>query len=309
MKSRVAYITGQGRSGTSLLDLLLSQHSKIHGVGEICNIGLFPEVHICSCRQTVHECEFWSDVAGHLKRRIGISSEVLWQHFPIENPFLGSASNYSRMKNLFSAYAPKWLNFLVRHFWEEVQWEATCAQNSWVLFDALEEITGSPWIIDSSKYPSRLLRLERARPGQVYPIVVVRHPGGYAYSNKRRDGTPVDQSNAGWLRLYRHLSHVLSRFPPSNSIVVMYESLCHSPESELRKISNFLGLGDENLSGTHIHKPNHLIPGSPMLLKPFQAISIDERWKHALSSYEIEMCNKTFNEFQRFDYFSRLTRQ
>ena len=63
---KVVYIVGLGHSGSTLLDLLLSGHPRIMGLGEIGSVlwnktrsGEYTE-HICSCKQLMNECEFWS---------------------------------------------------------------------------------------------------------------------------------------------------------------------------------------------------------------------------------------------------------
>lgn len=40
MEIRVIYVTGKGHSGSTLLDLILGNHSQIESVGELINLDL-----------------------------------------------------------------------------------------------------------------------------------------------------------------------------------------------------------------------------------------------------------------------------
>ena len=58
---RIVYVAGANRSGTTLLDILLSQHANVVSGGE-----LFRVLHIledsaarCSCGELVRECGVW----------------------------------------------------------------------------------------------------------------------------------------------------------------------------------------------------------------------------------------------------------
>jgi hypothetical protein len=62
---RVVYIAGMGHSGSTLLDLLLSGHSRIASVGEakmLAREGLS-----CTCRRRLEECPFWSAVSRRVE--------------------------------------------------------------------------------------------------------------------------------------------------------------------------------------------------------------------------------------------------
>lgn len=78
--TRVVYIAGLARSGTTFLELVLSGHKDIVGLGEIsqtidgiCQIpqdikkyGIWIDIQkrSCSCGESVDGCEFWGDFKG-----------------------------------------------------------------------------------------------------------------------------------------------------------------------------------------------------------------------------------------------------
>lgn len=73
---RILFIAGREHSGTTLLEMLLSGHSRVCGLGET-RMWLDPrtrseylervDVAICSCGSVVAECDFW----GEFLRRLG----------------------------------------------------------------------------------------------------------------------------------------------------------------------------------------------------------------------------------------------
>jgi hypothetical protein len=76
--SELVFIAGSSHSGSTLLDFLLSGHSRFVGLGEIANVirdddwGL-PETRRrrCSCGRPMAECPFW----GAFDRRLPTTSE------------------------------------------------------------------------------------------------------------------------------------------------------------------------------------------------------------------------------------------
>lgn len=61
----IAFITGRGHSGSTLLDLLLSSHSEAVTVGE-CRFSPKLSASTCACGKPVTECAFWREVDKHL---------------------------------------------------------------------------------------------------------------------------------------------------------------------------------------------------------------------------------------------------
>ncbi|NNE43484.1 MAG: hypothetical protein HKN12_04695, partial [Gemmatimonadetes bacterium] len=59
---RVVYITGYGRSGSTLLDILIGQADGVTGVGELDLLHRDWGERGCSCGKDYDDCEFWSAV-------------------------------------------------------------------------------------------------------------------------------------------------------------------------------------------------------------------------------------------------------
>jgi len=75
---KLVYVAGSGHSGTTMLGLILAQHSKLVGLGEILQAlqvtsehSAFDEIRKretpCSCGNTLDHCVFWAKVDAALK--------------------------------------------------------------------------------------------------------------------------------------------------------------------------------------------------------------------------------------------------
>ena len=59
----VIYIAGYGRSGSTILDMLLGMHPTIFGAGEVTSIfDQWLQNGICSCKRSCKECVFWAAI-------------------------------------------------------------------------------------------------------------------------------------------------------------------------------------------------------------------------------------------------------
>ena len=60
---KLIYISGYGRSGSTLLELVLNQEKKIIGLGEISNYNAaVKQNELCSCKERLKTCNFWSPI-------------------------------------------------------------------------------------------------------------------------------------------------------------------------------------------------------------------------------------------------------
>ncbi|HMB70712.1 MAG TPA: sulfotransferase, partial [bacterium] len=61
---KVLYIAGNGRSGSTLLDVILGQIPGFFPVGEVRNVWDYGVVENrpCGCGEAFHDCPFWSRI-------------------------------------------------------------------------------------------------------------------------------------------------------------------------------------------------------------------------------------------------------
>lgn len=145
MKKRtIIYISGEGHSGTTLLDAILGAQEHAFSSGELVNFvqkGL-KNAEYCACGSPVPECEVWSKVANewNKKRILSLDEYIQIQKRLTSNKH--SLSSYFSLKNATGK---------VSQFLDDTN----------ILYAAIFKITGSRIIIDSSKAPGRLLILKK----------------------------------------------------------------------------------------------------------------------------------------------------
>ena len=86
---KVLYIMGAGRSGSTLLDMVLGSHPDVRGAGELTNAARngWLKNEDCSCGRPVNDCPFWTEVLQ------------LWTHRGF-----GDLERYVSLQGIFERY-------------------------------------------------------------------------------------------------------------------------------------------------------------------------------------------------------------
>lgn len=154
----ILYIMGTGRSGTTILEILLANNPGVTGVGEVNRIirDGFLDDRLCACGDPARQCELWSAVL----------SASGWAH----SDLLKLASEFERQES-HKRFALTYAGLPRRQF------ERYRAANR-VLFDAVGVARGCHVIVDSSKYAGRALLLARSFPEKVRVLCITRSAAG-----------------------------------------------------------------------------------------------------------------------------------
>ncbi len=168
---KVIYLVGMGRSGSTLLDILLDAHSNIRALGGVRRLAHYARKHPCPCgARSFYDCAFWGTVNAELERRIGRNLETLDVH--------------SRDPAIFR-------------------------RDNKTLFEVVAEVAGVEYVTDNSKSVSRLRRLMAIPDLEVVPIHNLRDARGRAASVEKRKQQlyipNLTYSHRAW-RLYRLLN-------------------------------------------------------------------------------------------------------
>ncbi|MEF8792409.1 sulfotransferase family protein [Thiohalorhabdus sp.] len=251
---KIVYVTGLGRSGTTLLDILLNAHSQMQGVGEVHKLYGFAHVlrnpnpqsvdsigNTCACgAATIWDCPFWTAVDAELTERTGRGLKDL------------------RL---------------------EARDRATFERDNLDLFRAVQAVSGAAYVIDSSKRVTRLRWLLKHPEIEVVPIHVLRNPKGRASSVKRRKGQvfrPTVQYSYRSLRLFALLFN-------RPHLVVRYERLAAEPEAEMRRIMGYLGLDYEPAQvNDWANSAHHNLAGNAVRRATSSEIGLRESWREEL---------------------------
>ena len=265
LRPKVLYIVGKGRSGSTLLDIILGEIDGYFSTGQLRTLwtsGLI-NAYDCGCEVPVPKCEVWA---------------------PILEEAFGPDLDPRRIADLQRAVlswrsAPRVLRAARRRSagdWPELHEYRRVLST---LYRAIATVTGARVIVDSSKAP--------AHPGSVglvpdiepYVIHLVRDPRAVAYSWRRRKALPGRgnikemprfgpvYSAASWT--VRNLAaertrRVLGR---GGSMVVRYEDLVARPAETVSAISGMVGepgtlpFVDDRTVALSV---NHTVSGNPI---------------------------------------------
>lgn len=279
--TKVLFIMGVGRSGSTILDNLLGELDGFFSMGELDGIwfeGLLHEGR-CGCHVPLEKCEVWSAVLSAVfdatQGPRDVERIVRWQE------------ETARVRNTW--------RLLRQEIGRESGWEALDAYVRVLarLFAALARVTGARVLVDSSKGPAQgaILRLvEGVKP---YIVHLVRDPRAVAFSRQRvkvgRHGHPMRRLSAfyvasRWVARNAASHMVRRRYGADRSLLVRYEDFVARPASTLQTIADFVGerpsrlpFLDERTARLGI---NHTVFGNPSRFETGTVkLHSDEEWK------------------------------
>jgi hypothetical protein len=234
-RATIIYIAGYGRSGSTLLAIVLGSHHQVTSLGEVNYLledWTLPNRR-CSCGQPFNECEFWRGL------------------FPKAPPSPELTALIQRLESLL------FLAHLVLGIIPD-RGKETYADFQRRLFSQVASYNGTILAVDSSKSAhaavGRPWALKRVAGLDVYMLPLVRN--GYACmesimvtgSNWAMEGRPgakkkktVVRSTLGWLSANLWPSILGRSLGPERYLRLRFEDFLAEPESSLEKIGRFCG--------------------------------------------------------------------
>lgn len=275
-KNTLVYIAADSRSGSTLLDLLIGNHSEVVSIGELRRLhehynGNFA----CTCDTLFRNCDFWSAVEKRL------NSDNL--------SLVNMQTLIPRSKNLLHDLTYLMPSFIIQLLSQNKSWlsqDIDVAKNNLLIADAICEENQTRYLVDSSKVFkfSRLFHLLRPKCSKT--IFLIRDGRGVCYS-RRRHGSSFKSSTKVWAASQIKFFLLKLIIPRQNKLTVYYESLCKHPEREMRKICQFIGVPFEQNCVELVKRGKHNICGSAMRFKTDETqIQYDEIWRSALTREE-----------------------
>lgn len=295
---QLLYILGSSRSGSTLLSVLLSNHSEIQGVGELLYLGLdrapsrssndpaSPRERVCTCGEGFDTCPFWRRV-GEILEREGLSLDATQTSVRLRPPF-GRYALPAVPEVLLGIGSERLLEEGRRRS-ERVRRVLETAQDAWRIFAAAAEASGASVVADDSKRPDSALALYRTCPeGSSFRLVhLLRDGRASTYSIMGYRDLSMAEAAWNWRRRTIGALLAYSRIPRSLRMRVRYEDLCADPKRELRRICSFLGVPYEEGMELPAAATTHRFGGSssPRLQAP--EVRLDERWRRELGAEEL----------------------
>jgi Sulfotransferase family len=278
--TKVIYIGGWGRSGSTLVDRVLGQIPGIVSLGELREVWQrgWVENRPCGCGEAFSDCPFWTSVGrvafggwDALDRR-----EVLHLRYSLDRPWavplLAASGGSGLMRRPLDRYA----EILER------------------LYGAIRQVSGSDVVVDSSKLPSHAMILRRVPGIELSLVHLVRDSRGVAYSWQKHVENRVTRGQPAYLEkydpfsaslrydLYNGMTRMVGRFGVPY-LLVRYEDFVAEPRRSLERILAHAGLPAPDLSfvgdGEVALAPNHTVDGNPMRFSVGSVgLRLDDEW-------------------------------
>jgi hypothetical protein len=277
----ILYIAGAGRSGSTLIEMILGNLPGFFSVGEIRFFWEYitrPDV-FCGCGEALDACPFWAPVATELSVGHGLDLQEM-AHL---------ATKLDRTRQTLLMNSPLDIN-------EHTRKPLTSGLAQ--LYDLVFERSGAQVIVDSSKTPTHLRLLRETGINDIRILHLIRDGRAVAYSwSKRvkrelaRDNTQARMPSHSplhsilvWMFENAGAARLSHDFPYS---AMRYEDFAQNPKVELGKALVVLGLpADLSLLDQAPLQlvSTHSVGGNPVRFSPrgFQ-IKLDQEWRHGLS--------------------------
>ena len=287
---RLTFIVCPSFHGSTLLHLLLNNHSRISALGDANPSRAYDQT--CACGKEVSQCEYWQGVLRRLHsdrfehRRLMLPI-LPW---PLESYRIeGRALPISRIEPInrgVGRAAAAILDATLPLLWRR----GTRRLNDYLqLYSTYYEyvlgLHRTEMIVDGSKSGRKVALFARQLPpGDVKVIHLVRDPRGFAAS-WRHNGEGEDVGAAAWLWRDIH-----GRYEALQDVLpycrVRYEDLASDTQSELERILTFIEMEPQNVIAPPQHPGKHHLMGNRMLFGFDGTVKLDEVWRERLTDEE-----------------------
>lgn len=263
--TRVVYVGGAGRSGSTLLERLLAELPGVVGLGEVGHLwerGLQND-ELCACGLHFAQCPFWTEVGA---RAFGGWSNVEPEHV------LELKGRVDRQRRVLRSAARSPGPELADDLEEYGEYYRR-------IYDAARALTGAAVVVDSSKVAPTALALSHHEAIDLRVLHIVRDSRGVAYSwsksvtrpeTEGREMMPrLSAASSTWLWSAHNLEIQALRYRRVPVLRLRYEDLVADPGPEVAAAWRALGLPGNavlplvgqtsiDLSGSHS------VAGNPM---------------------------------------------
>lgn len=283
------FILGTGRSGSTLLSMILGAHSDVFAPGETIFFDRWTRTNDrCSCGLPVRTCPTWSQVVDRIARRRRTSAEKLCDDFPTE---LSGAFDRSRLLERV-AYLSSigGVRLLPRGRWTRLR-KLRCfaelrrrTENALELYDCLSEASGCRTLVDSSKSIYRALQVYAMSAEAVRVIFLTRDGRGTVNSLMKHHGFSAKTAARRWFIGNAYTRWMVGRIPRTQRIHVRYEELCAEPDRTVRDVCAVMDMQYEPAMLNFRAIAHHMIAGSPMRFSGRAEIGEDNSWRTEMSA-------------------------
>lgn len=286
---KVIYIMGAGHSGSTLLDIVLSNHRNVVGVGELYKLHRSgwhrDDNRRCSCGKSIHDCAFWRSIHEKLSA--------------VED---GHVDNYLNLQRKYERNFTAWLRLTFPHP-RVMSGLSDYGRRTAELLEAIKEASGKSVIVDSSKIPRRAYALLQNPSVDLRVIHLVRDGRACIWSQMKprakdveggspRDFEPVPaiRTTRNWISTNLQAEAVRAKMSSENFVRVRYEDFVRFSDDTLADIGRITGLDLEDVAADlRYSRPmsaGHSVGGNRIRMCTGLTLNPDFAWTKGLSETE-----------------------
>lgn len=280
---RLMNLVAKGRSGSTLIAVLLGQLPGFVDVGELRYLWfrrLAKQGNVlCGCRALLSECPFWE--------RVGHEAFGGWDQLDAEE-VLALARSVERERYLPLLVQPG----VWPAYEQKLRAYAALLEQ---LFRAIRAVSGARVVVDASKLLSHALVLRHVTQLDVAQVHIVRDCRGVAFSWSKRVARPETIGEVSYMPRFGPATiaarwtyhnagaHMLTALGGRHAFM-RYETFVQDPRGELARLLTCLGeAGGEDLRALQegvTLEPTHSVWGNPMRFQDGPlAIKLDDQWR------------------------------
>jgi hypothetical protein len=283
--TRVLFLGGLGRSGTTVLERVLGELPGACSAGELVHLwqrGVLDD-ELCGCGEKFSRCSFWTEVG---ERAFGG-----WDPERATRMLL-LRSRVDRTRHVPMLALPRLVG---RRRGEHLEYTSAYTR----LYRAISEVSGAPVVIDSSKHSSLAFCLRSAPGIDLRVIHVVRDSRGVAYSWTKAVVRPEAGSEdlmtryspvgSSTLWIGHNLFFAMLRRLGTRTRLLRYEDFVAGPRARVRELAEFAGIPttgdvpgflDES---SVLLTSSHTVAGNPVRFRTgAMTLRRDDAWREQL---------------------------
>lgn len=282
-QSQVLFLAGMGRSGTTLLERVLGETTTMAPLGEVLHLWVrgIVDNNLCGCGHPFSACPFWTDVG---ERAFGG-----WSQVDVERLrwLRGQVDRSIRVVRTARRHPSRAVLRLIEEY----------AGHYAALYAAAGDVSGRPWVIDSSKQASLPFCLAHVPQIRLRVVHCVRDPRAVAHAWTKSVPRPEVQGGEATMPTYGSWE-LAAMWTVHNAELTMlqhlgvprlrvrYEDLADDPITQIGRVADLLGVRpDEPVSADRTVQltASHTCAGNPGRFQTgLTQITRDDAWRREM---------------------------
>ena len=273
---RIVFILCPAYHGATLLSLLLNNHGRVFTLADTNPTREYDQG--CTCGKMVSTCDFWEGVRASVGWREAQDLPNLMPLYPMfsRNEVLNKSLNTALSVTAAKAGKGIWniggkparsFQIMYRNFLKYCQ-----------------GIAHHEVFVDGEKSLLKFMTVASMGFPVAGVIHLVRDPRGYAHScRKYFPDRSMEDIAKDWATHHARIRRFTGLFPDIPVLTVRHEDLASTPQAEMDRVFDFMGLASQEVVCPPVDLRKHHLMGNKMLAAFDGSVQADDAWQKTLS--------------------------